>query len=222
MDIELFILNLPTTSPDLDNHSDVLLIDIQVSDPTVMVEQFPFSIPLPDLDKIDLDFALSFDRRLPSNPIFEEASLARRSFLPCASLTFPNPIQVFNPIKELLMRFRLGHQHKAQTFLLKQLHERLMRIEIIPADDHLHLRMLASEPLDQTLAGIQFAILLIFPIGVADFFGIDREYLVRACFDQGRRHYRVRVMRLAILISLFQTASLLDFRPIEVEPVLLR
>src|SRR5215831_14903513 len=188
MDIELFVLNLPTTSSDPDNHRDVLLIDIQVRDPTVVVEQFPFSIPLPDLDKIDLDFALSFDRSLASNPIFEEATLARRPFFPFASLASPNPIQVFNPVKEFLMRFRLGYQHKAQTFLLKQLHEWLMRIEIIAADDHLHLRMLTSEPLDQTLACIQFAILFIFPIGVADFFGIDRENLVRPGFDQGRPH----------------------------------
>jgi len=58
------------------------LFEPSAGDPAVAVDQFPFSIPLPDLYKIDLDFAISFDRYLPNNPIFEEFTLAGWSFFP--------------------------------------------------------------------------------------------------------------------------------------------
>jgi hypothetical protein len=48
VDIERLILNLPARASDLDDHGDSGGLDVQVGNPTIVLEQVPFGGLFPD------------------------------------------------------------------------------------------------------------------------------------------------------------------------------
>ena len=50
VDIELLILNLPARAPDLHHPRHIGRIDVQISNPTIMIEELPLGPVFPDLN----------------------------------------------------------------------------------------------------------------------------------------------------------------------------
>jgi len=50
VDLALLILNLPARAPDRDHHRDIGRVDIQIGNPTIVIEERPARRVFPDLD----------------------------------------------------------------------------------------------------------------------------------------------------------------------------
>ena len=70
--------------------------------------------------------------------------------------------------------------------------------------------MLLTRPFMKTVGRLKLAVLFFLTITVADFFNIQGEDPMRACFDQRCRHYRMAEMHLTAPIVPLQTSGTLD------------
>ena len=217
VDIELLILDLPARAPDLDHYPHIGRVDVQIGNPTIVIERLPAPVVFPDFHGGHAPLALHRPRHLAHEPIGIEPLPRPAALRPLPGLTLLCPLRRRDCRHEGRMRVRLGHKHIVLAQLVELFDKRDMGVEIIADDDQGHLRMLAPHARDQPLARGQFTILRrTLRRDIAHFFHIQRQDLMRARPYHRRPDDLMRVVDPARGIGLAQTMRTLNLGRAEI------